>query len=403
MKFLTDTFQFRKNFLFRPTESLDLTHATEILNFEIGGSEPAGSERKILFQVDGEIFRFEGNNLFELHIEVDIENILEFGNTVAELNQVQNIKDWAGKKIYPIVAISYPADSPIIPTLDLGLKVKNFQDVFQISEVSEVFYLEKGAKFISANFSKIVGNGGTASMQVRLLKDDGWTQWLEIADAEKQNCNAVQLRGNLAVTSTSGSSSATIDDAEFVYITGENTGKISAIYLQAEKADTDLLTAYVLLKHSELVGTELKAFARFDELPEVKEEFLIGTGNGAVQTFEIDEGINFETLIVKVDGVRTLDFTLNAEQKTLSIEAAQDKEITVSYEYNLCVEDWQEMEKQFTIFDEKFESGLFTSRFVCRLDAAKNSKVAQFKIVSEITDTEDFEPIKIYHTATGAE
>lgn len=401
MNFITDKFKFRKNILFRPTECLDLTTATEVTNFLIGGVEPTGTERKILFQIGGEFFKFEGNNLLELHLEIDVENVLDFGNTVAELNQVTNIRDFAGKKIYPIVAISYPADAQVIPTLELGLNVKNFQDVFQRAEMSKVFYLGDGATFITATFAKVVSNGGTANLQVRLFNNDTWTNWLEIEDAEFQPCQAVQLRGNFSVTSTSGSSSATITDAKIFYVTGADTSKISTLYLKPEICFDNLGTAYCLVKHSEIVGSDLKAFVRFDSAPEVKTDFFIGIGTGSPQNFELDDGINFDSLIVKVGGVRTFDFTFNAAQKILSLEAGIGLDITVSYEYNIAPEDWLEMEKQFTIFDENFDSGAWTSRFVYRLDTADNSKVAQVKIQSEIFDTDNFQPIKIFQASAG--
>ena len=55
------------------------------------------------------------------------------------------------------------------------------------------------------------------------------------------------------------------------------------------------------------------------------------------------------------------------------------------------------MEKQFTTLDENFEKNCWTSRFVYRLDTAKNSKISKLKIVSTVqSGEEDFT-----FTATG--
>jgi len=316
--------------------------------------------------------------------------------------QVTDISTWCGKLIYPVIALESEAGASVYPTIKLGIKSKSFTDIFQKSDLSPIIQLGNLSKLSAINFTKSVTGGGGANLQVSLLQDNTWSDFMPTSDAVGQNCSAVQLKALLTVTSTSGSSTAKITSAEIVFVKNadEIASTVSTIYFQAQDFSEDLATAYILIKHSYLGDNDLKVFVAFDDLPLLKSETL-GTATGSQQNFALEGGIDFDTLEVFADGIKIFNFTLNAQSKSLSLVADSGKIITISYKYNLQAENWLECEKQFTILDTNTYTGSnqnqYASRFVYRLETPEKSKVAKVKI----QNTAGSEPIKIYKVGAG--
>jgi len=395
---MRDTFALMKESLLTTTAPIDLTQETSVTGFEIGGVEPATSQRRILFQVDGRIYRFEGNNLMQVDCDKTVSDVLEKGNSVAELLAVTDISSWCGKLIYPIIALRSDASAGVMPSIKLAIKSRSFSDIFQKSQLSKVFNFDCLTTITAINFTKSVTGGGNAVLQVRLLQGDEWSNFLSVDDALNQSCRAIQLKALETVTSTTGSSSAQITSVEIETCrTGEVTSAVGAIYFKPEDFSEDLATCYVLIKHKFLANNDLKVFVSFADLPTEKDA-VIGVGTGSPQSFQLDSGIDLDSFIVTVDGVRTLDFTFNATSNNLTLTADSGKNIAVSYKYNLTAENWLECEKQFTQLDQNDYSGsgeeIFASRFVYRLETPERSKVVKVKIQNTAQDT-DFEICKI--------
>ena len=386
---MQDKMELRKEALLKTSTPLDFTNENEIEGFEIGGVQPIGAERKLLFEVEGKIFKFDGNNLIEIDFtpeEIDIDAVLENGNSVDELKQVANISDWAGKKVFPIIALTAAADLNVMPSISIAAKVKSYSDIFQRQEILPVFELGEKAKIVSVDFEKEISGGGDVSLEIRLRNENVWGGWISIADAEGKICQAAQLRSTLSVTSTSGSSTAYLKSAtiNFAADADKISSDVSTIYFTPEEFDSDLTTCYILIKHSKLCGNDLKCFVNFQSSPEEKINFELGTGADAPQNFTLDEGIDFDSFVLEIDGVPSKNYSIDAKEKILTLTAPVGKKITVSYKYNLAAENWQECEKQFTTLDKNFEKNIWTSRFVCRLDKPENSSIANVKIESAV-------------------
>ena len=391
---MTDNFKFRRQSLLLTTTPINLTNETSVTGFSIGGTEPTDCKRRFLFEVEGKLYKFTGNSIIQVDCDKVIDEVLENGNTAAELLAVTDTSTWCGKLIYPIIALDAPANSSVMPTVKLAFKVKSFSDVYQTAEFSPIYELGESARFISVDFEKAVTGGATATLQARLRQDNVWTDWMSLDDAKNKICQAVQLKANYSVTSSSGSSSAQITNAEIFYTRDSNkiTSYTSILYLKPEDFSDNLSVCYVLVNHSLLMNCDLKAFVCYDDAPFEKSEVL-GTGSGLVQNFSVEDGIDFDSLQVQVGGINTFDYTLNTSTKTLSITAPAGKEISISYKYNLAAENWQEMDLQFSKFDSNFNSSSWISRFVHRLETVDKSKVAKVKVVAQVkqgTQTETF-------------
>jgi hypothetical protein len=59
----------------------------------------------------------------------------------------------------------------------------------------------------------------------------------------------------------------------------------------------------------------------------------IGVGNGALQSFTLAHKAKDETLVVKIDGVETNEYTYKEATRVLFVTAAQGKKITASYKW----------------------------------------------------------------------
>lgn len=399
---MQDIFKFIKRSLLTTTKPIDCTQETAITGFEVGGTEPATSKRRVVFEVEGKIYRFEGNNLLRIDCEKNCAEVLAKGNTAQELLQVTDIPAWCGKYIYPVIALESEADAVVMPSIKLGIKVKSFSDIFQTSDLSPIFTADLNSKISAINFKKAVEGGGTASLQVRLLQDSVWSPFMSIADAVGQKCEAFQVKALQTVTSSSGSSSSQVTEAEVTYIKNadEIASEVSVLYFKAEDFSEDLSTGYILIKHKYISDNVLKVFVSFDDAPSVKDEVL-GVGTGAAQSFTVEEGIDFDSLEIFVDNVKTYDYTLNATAKNLNITAPAGSEIRAKYLYNISAENWLEAEKQYTEPDTNSYSGVddfkYSSRYVYRLETPAKSKVAKVKI----QNTAGSSQFEIYSVSVG--
>ena len=404
---MNDIFKFVKRGLLTTTKPIDCTQETTISGFEIGGTEPSTSQRRVVFEVEGKMYRFEGNNLLQIDCEKNCAEVLAKGNTVAELLQVTDISAWCGKYIYPVIALESEADAVVMPSIKLGVKVKSFSDIFQTSDLSPIFT------------AKSVEGGGTASLQVRILQDSVWSPFMSVDDAVGQKCQAIQLKALQTVTSSSGSSSSQVTGVEVTYIKNadEIASEVSTLYFKSEDFAEDLSTGYILIKHNYIADNVLKVFVSFDDAPGVFDEVL-GTGTGAAQSFAVEGGIDFDSLEIFVDDIKTYDFTLNATAKTLSLSAPAGSEIRAKYLYNISAENWLEAEKQYTELDTNSYSGAdfafettnlpiysstnttnltYSPRYVYRLETAEKSKVAKVKLQNAAGSSQ----FEIYSVSVG--
>ena len=76
---MTDKFSFRRQSLLLTTTPINLTNETSITGFSIGGTEPTDCQRKFLFEVDGKLYKFTGNNIIQVDCDKVIDEVLENG------------------------------------------------------------------------------------------------------------------------------------------------------------------------------------------------------------------------------------------------------------------------------------------------------------------------------------
>lgn len=376
MAYGSDGFEFRKRALFKCSEPLDFSYETSVTELQIGGTEPEGTSRRIIFQIDGKLYRFVNNILDEYTGRGELEDILENGNTVAELLELKNIQSFVGKKVFPLIALDAPADSPVFPKIKIAAKVNSYNDIYTLYKYSPVYELPSDARIFEAVESKYTNGNATVLTQCKI--NDG--EWLYLADCAFKDAQKIQFRSQFVLSTLDGSDFAKVNSVKLFYQTDKNLSAAPTMEIISKPQDFnyDLKTCYALINHSELVDSQIKAFVSFSKLPIRRENVMIGTATGETQTLNlayggvVDSGIVADSIHLEVDNRTFPDFYFDVENSTVTLKADAGKEIFASYDI-YDAEDWREM--------EYLDGDTFSSRFCFNLADSLDMKVCNVKFV----------------------
>ena len=145
MQYGTDCFEFRRQALLKSRQPLDFTYETSVTGLQIGGTEPEGCSRRIIFKIDDKFYRFVNGTLDRYDERGEFDDILNYGNTVGELLALNtdSLKSFVGKRVYPVFALDAPADSPVMPSVKISATVNSYNDVYTKTEYSPVYELKR--------------------------------------------------------------------------------------------------------------------------------------------------------------------------------------------------------------------------------------------------------------------
>ena len=389
MSYGNDAFSFRRQSLLKTSAPFDLTNETSCKGFSISGTQPSGTNRRIIFEVDGKLYYFTNDGLTRYKWHGELADILEHGNTVAELLAVNGVVQWVGKKVFPIIALDAPIDAEIMPKIKLRLKVNCYNDEFSRDELSPVYELkhtDNPARIISASYQKSTNGNATAKAFIRFRDIDGiWGDWIEFDDATFKEACAVQFKARYVLTTLDGSDDATISNCNVSYITDSKNSAADTLELftAPQSYYADLGTCYAIIKHSELIDADIKAFIKFQSPTSGRKDLIIGNGTGSLQTYYlgtnggIDPAINQDSICLSAGGVNVMDFYYNITNATVDLSAESGTTVKATYEYDIDEENWLEMSKQSTEIYNEY--GQYLTRFTYRLDDSTNKKISAIK------------------------
>lgn len=376
MAFGSDSFEFRKRALFICDDALDFSYETSCAGLEIGGTEPEGTSRRIIFQIDGKLYRFVNNILDSYTGRGELEDILANGNTVAELLSLKEIPAFVGKKVFPIIALDAPSDSPVFPKIKIAAKVNSYNDIYTRYFYSPVYNLPPDARIFQAIENKYTNGNATILTQCKI--NDG--EWIYLADAAFKDAAKIQFRSQFVLSTLDGSDFAQVHNVKTFYQTDKNLSAAPSQEIISTPQDfsADLKTCYALIRHSELIDAQIKAFVSFTEKPARRENVMLGTATGDTQTLNlafngvVDSNIAADSIHIEIDGRTFADFHFDIENSTVTLKADAGKEIFASWELS-NFEEWREM--QFLDGDN------FYSRFNFNLTDSLNKRVVNVKFV----------------------
>ena len=372
MQYASDVFNFQRRALLKSKIPFDLSAETSCNGFEIAGTEPEGTQRRLMFEIDGQLYKFGNAGLIEYEDYFDVEHILKDGNTVAELLDLQTIPAFVGKRVYPVIALSADESALVLPKIKMSLKVKSFNDCYTKTEYSPIYDLRDNAKIKELRSSIYTNGNATVTLYARIF------------NPENKLASKIQYKAVYVLTSLDGSDFGAVNYVRCFYstdadISAANTQEIISL---AQDFNADLKTAYLLVKHSELADAELKAYVNFSPLPVRRENVPLGTTTGTSQTVYlevdgvVDKNVVADSLHIEIGGKTLSGYYYDTENSTVTLQADAGKEILASYDCGNA-EDWREMELDSATFND----GVYSSRFIYRFTDFINKKVAAVKIV----------------------
>ena len=405
-----DAFSFRRQALLKTADPLVTKGETSITGFTINGTEPEGTNRRVIFEVDGNLFYFTNDGVTQYPYHGELADILQYGNSVAELLAVDGIVKWLNKEIYPIIALDAPRDAAVMPKIRIALKVNCFNDEYTRDKLSPVYELKHSegtaARITSATFNKANRGYATSTAKIRLRDIYGtWGDWLEFSDVINAEACAVQFKATYTLTTLDGSDESKVFDINLEYVMdAENSAADTLeIFTTPQEYYQDLGTCYALIKHTELLDAEIKAYIKFQTPTKKREDIIIGRGVGTYETYYlgtnggIDRNVNQNTLHIKAGGINIVDFYYNTDNASVELKADEGAEIRASYEYDVDAENWVEMAGE--ISQVYGDAGLYMSRFVYRLSDSANKRISAVKFsITRKTGTVENE---ILGTSTG--
>lgn len=401
MAYGCDEFKFCRQALLKARAPLDFTYETSCSGFEINGTEPEGCKRRVVFLIDEQLYKFGNGGLTEYEFRGELNDILAEGNTVAELLAVDNVPEFIGKKVFVWIALDAPADSPVMPKIKIAAKVNSFNDIYTKFAYSPVYSLPLNSKIKKIREDKILNGNGSATNQAKIFNpvNKTWSDFDFLPNFENKSASKIQFRTQYILTALDGSDFAKVNFIKCAYSTDSSrlSGSTCEIVSLPQDFPQDLKTCYALIKHSELIDSQIKAFVNFSAPPVRRENIMIGTATGDLQTLYlmcggvVDTGILQDTLHLDIGGRTFSDFDFDTENSTITLKADAGAEIFASYE---CCENenWLEMEPDSVSFSD----GIYFSKFKYRLTDSRNKKIAAVKFV--ITRLAD----KVEQTVIGA-
>lgn len=370
-------FEFRKQALIKARAPFDLTDETSVNKFIIGGTEPEGTARRIIFSIDDALFKFsDAGNLIPYEWRGEFEDVIINGNTVAELLNLQHANAFCGKKVFPVIALDAAADAPVMPKIKISLEVDSYNDIYTRYFYSPVYELSDNARVYQLSESEKFCNGHSTSLtECRILKNNGeWSDWQILPAAENTVGSKIQFRTNPILTTLDGSDEIKIGAVICKYTTNADISPADSfeIITLPQEYDADLKTFYALIKHDELIDAEIKAYVNISGVNKRRENIEIGAGTSETQTIILsDTNIAQDTLNITIDGVTTGDYYFDTGNSSITLTADSGAQIAASYLYEFAAENWHEMTQDF--------QDSVKTRFT--YTAAEGGRVVSFKFV----------------------
>ena len=390
MQYGSDSFEFRRQALLKAHQPLDFTYETSVTNFQISGTEPQGCSRRVIFEIDGKLYRFVNSLLDQYDERGEFDDVLKYGNTVGELLALNadSLASLVGKRVYPWIALDAPADSPVMPSIKIAARVNSFNDVYTKTELSPIYTLKRSGdacKIVGISANKMLNGYGTATVKCKLKNPvTGWCDdWLNLSDAQNCLATALQFQIQYIVTTLDGSDFAQILSVDIIYTT--DSEKLSGdtaeiVTLAQEYPYGDLGTCYALIKTGELIDCDLRAFVTFDS-PTERRELTLGWGTGEEQTVtlvndgSVERNIAADTIHLTFDGRPASDFHYDTKSATVTYTAPLGAAVHIRYECGARDDNWREMAADFVSGDE----GTYSSRFTFRNNGGNTGSVSAVK------------------------
>lgn len=351
----------------KPGNELALSNLKSVDGFRISGSQPAGTDRRVAFLLDDLWYRIEpdGSLLELMDQNITVDNVLYSGNTTDELEGLTGIPDFLNKEIGFAVALSAPAEGSLMPTLGIGIKGTTLTPQTVLNLTSPVYTVaaESAVVDLVADFS--TENGGTVTVEAQVTNPDGTLgEWGPLALQIGRKFNAIQFRATLTAPQI-GVSVAKLSQVTLRYRSGDDiisgVGTAELVTVTRDWHD-GIQDSRITIRHAILVDASISAQCAIRGKTKIVQGEQIGTGTGerAVYSLANNDGIQFDSMAVYVNGTRVMaGWELNTEVGRITMTAPVGSAITVDYIHGWTEEVWVEMTPTGTIRTPEYEQSEF--------------------------------------------
>ena len=403
MRFGTDEFAFDHQGLLTSKVALDTAGQTAVGAFSITGVEPLGTKRRFLFKVDDKVWKFNGQTAVEYTDGTDIDSVLENGNTAAEVTAVTDNTAWAGKKIYPIIALYADADATVMPTAKMSLVASSSTEIFEYTSETAEYELGEGTlstpRIVDVSVTAQTTGNATAYTTARVKTNGEWSEYLAVSAIKDREATAIQFKTRYTVTTLDGSDTAKLSKIVIRYTTGTATvaGDNAEIYSVIQDYEMPLGTCSVTIRHDRLIDSRIGAYVNLMKATKRRVFLPLGVATGNAETFilgengERDTGIDQSSLQIFGNGNPIANFSYNTETSEVTVTADAGIAITATYNYGREKEVWREMTKD--VDQQPYEDGTYLTRFTYALpedeqygQSVTNVRLQLYRTQGTITD-----------------
>ena len=411
MRFGTDELSFDKTSLLTAKTPFNTAGQTYVDGFEISGAEPSGSQRKLLFRVDDNLYKFVEGNPVTVGGAADFDNVLENGNTVNELSAVTSVQSWVDKKIYPLIALYSPGEALAFPTIKLDLKVRASTDVYEKTVETAEYELSGTAgsvpRIVSVDVTSSTTGRGAVNVMARVKNGEEWGNYVAYQSLKDTEAQAIQFRIRYTVSVIDGADSAKVEKIIVRHSQGAAvvSGDSADIYSIMRDYEHGLQTCAVIVRHKRLIDSQISAFVNFTKPTSQRIYLPIGISSGSAQTLTLgddgvaDTGIDPATIQLFANGSPIVNFSYNTETSEVTINVAANQEVTASYRYGRQKEVWREM--AVDVDQQPYDDGSYLTRFTYGLPEEELDGQSVTNIRLKLYRTSGTVENKVLGTATG--
>ena len=394
MRFGTDEFNpYIRQALLVSSTPVDLSDFNRLDQISILGNQPDGSKRRFMFKMGDKVYKFDGQNAVEYTGSVTIDNVLQDGNSAAQVEAVRSNKVLVGNKIFPIIALY--SDSQDSPSAKLVFTASSaIEELDSTKEMTAQYFHDadinpEGGRVDGTvlGFSWDIDTNGDASagFKVQLLQNGEWSNYLTLTEAKGQNAQGIRSKWYYHVDAANGINSVKINKFRVHWSPYTNFnvyGDTAYLTSTVENFGVNLTGCVLVVRHEDLEGGSIDAHVSFQK----KRNTVIGEVVPIVygsNVFELAHYPIIATLKVFVDGVLTKPddiYTASISKNCHFILNVPDGAVvTANYQYGGDDEIWLPMDADTP---EPTDNGLYTSRFFLKnpYDSAKQLAVIRLTI-----------------------
>lgn len=373
--------------------ALDLTDYNFIERFNIAGAEPEGTQRRFMFRVDNVVYTFEGQNLVVYEGDLTVNDVLEYGNTAAQVEAVRNFRTWGGKRIYPIIALYTEVEDA--PSVKLTVNAVTGDEVLDYESTAFTtgapMYpggTSETIKILDFEYEPTIVGDASAQLLVSYTTDTEaprtWSEFLQPSEIIGKEVFRVRFGYKLHVGAVNGTNCASIGPVKLIYSTDSTSvvcGETAELYTIRKNYHMNLKNCVVILKHNELVsGAGFDVYYHVMPAMILNDHINLCTGDGNYKNFQLPTDKFFRASSFKLyyDGEEATDYNFDTSLNEVHMTPPNGVGVSAYYYSNIKAENWVKMTPDTTQPD--ISDGKYVTRYAATFPEGSN-RVSMIKIV----------------------